>query len=172
MATLRDALRSFDGKAVSILSEIRAGFDGRETFVAELVSLAGDDEGAVSDGATWLIKNLLDEGASLTPSQTEDLIGRLDAITTWQAQLHICQMVPHLEMPEPLTDACADWLTGLLNSDRPFLRAWSMDALQQCAVRRATLAGRSEAALAAAEQDPAASVRARARSWRRHAKHR
>ena len=120
MTTLRNALRSFDGKAVSILSEIRAELGGRETFVAELVSLAADYEGTVSDGATWLIKNLLDEGARLTPSQTEDLIGRLDAITTWQAQLHICQAVRHLDVPAQQAGAFADWLTPLLRSDRPF----------------------------------------------------
>ena len=166
MKRLRDALTHFDGKAVSILSEIRAGFGSRKTFVSELVALAADGEAAVSDGATWLIKNLLEDGAQLTPSQTEDLIGRLDAITTWQAQLHVCQSAGHLDVPARQTGAFADWLTPLLQSDRPFLRAWSMDALQHLAARNAELVHRAEAALDAAEQDPAASVRARARRWR------
>ena len=167
MKRLRDALGNFDGKAVSILSEIRAGFGHRKTFVAELLSFAADDEGAVSDGATWLIKNLLDEGTRLTPSQTEDLIGRLDAITTWQAQLHICQSVGHLDVPTRQTGAFADWLTPLLRSDRPFLRAWSMDALQHLAARNADLKTRAATALNAAEKDSKASVRARARRWRK-----
>ncbi len=167
MKRLRDALANFDGKAVSMLSEIRAELGGRKTFIAELVSLAGDDEGAVADGATWLIKNLLEEGKRLTPSQTETLIGRLDAITTWQAQLHVCQSVGHLDVPARRTGAFADWLTPLLHSDRPFLRAWSMDALQHLAARNTKLTERAAAALDAAERDPKASVRARARRWRK-----
>lgn len=166
MKRLRDALANFDGKAVSMLSEIRAELGGRKTFVAELVSLAGDDEGAIADGATWLIKNLLDEGARLTPSQTADLINRLDAITTWQAQLHICQSAGQLDVQVQQTGAFANWLTPLLRSDRPFLRAWSMDALQHLAARNAKLKRRAAAALDAAEQDSKASVRARARHWR------
>ena len=165
MNRLRHALGNFDGKAVSMLAEIRAEFGGRKTFVSELVSLAADDEGAVSDGATWLIKNMLDEGNRLTSSQTEDLINCLDAIATWQAQLHVCQSVRHLDVPARQTEAFADWLDPLLQSDRPFLRAWSMDALQHLASRNPNLRRRADASLDAAQRDPAASVRARARRW-------
>ena len=172
MNTLEAALKSYDGKATGILSEIRASFGGRPAFLAELVRLAAHDDAPVSDGATWLIKNLLEDGVRLTRSQTEDLVGRLKAMSSWQAQLHICQSVRYLEASAPLADACADWLTPLLQSDRPFLRAWSMDALHHLAVRSANLAGRAEAALDAAEQDPAASVRARARRWRTPGKRR
>ena len=172
MNRLEGALKRYDGKTTATLSEIRAAFGGRQTFPSDLVRLAAHDDTRVSEGATWLIKDLLDGGARLTPSQTEDLLGRLDAVSSWQAQLHICQAAGRLETPAHLTDACADWLTSLLQSDRPFLRAWSMDALQHLASRSRKLAGRAEAALAAAEQDPAASVRARARNWRKRAKRR
>lgn len=165
MKRLRDALGNFDGKAVSMLSEIRAELGGRKTFVSELVALAADGEATVSDGATWLIKNLLDDGAQLTPSQTEELIDNLDAITTWQAQLHICQSVQNLDVPAQQTGAFADWLTPLLQSERPFLRAWSMDALQNLALQNPELVRHASAALEAARQDSAASVRARARRW-------
>ena len=165
MKRLRDALGNFDGKAVSMLSEIRAELGGRKTFVSELVALAADDEAAVSDGATWLIKNLLDDGAQLTPSQTEELIDNLDAITTWQAQLHICQSVQNLDVTARQSGAFADWLTPLLQSERPFLRAWSMDALQNLALQNPELVRRASASLEAARQDSAASVRARARRW-------
>ena len=165
MKALRDALGNFDGKAVSMLSEIRARHGGRKDFVSALVSLAADDDAPVSDGATWLIKNLLEDDVRLTASQTEALIDGLDAVTTWQAQLHICQSVQYLEVPSTLAGAFTDWLDPLLRSDRPFLRAWSMDALQQLASHNPTFSGRAAAALDAAREDPAASVRARARRW-------
>lgn len=170
MGTLDEALKNYDGKTTTILSDIRAAFGSRQTFLSDLVLLVVHEDARISEGATWLIKALLDDGVRLTPRQTEDLIGHLDAISSWQAQLHICQSVRHLETSAHLTDACADWLTLFLRSDRAFLRAWSMDALQHLALRSAKLAGRAEATLDAAEQDPAASVRARARGWRKRTK--
>lgn len=164
------ALKTFDGKAITILSEIRAEFGDRRNFRSELVRLAAHDEANVSVGATWLIKDLVENGVRLTRAQTDDLMGQLDAVSSWAAQLHICQSVQHFDMSEQSRNTCADWLEPLLRSDRPFLRAWSMDALQHLARRSTQLAGRAEAALKAAEQDPSASVRARARNVRKQAK--
>lgn len=167
MNTVEDSLRSFDGKATTILTEIRATFADDDTLLSELIPLMADAETQVSDGATWLIKDLLDDGVRLTPSQTEDVVSHLSAAASWQAQLHLCQSIQHLEIPKHLTTVFADWLMPLLQSDRPFLRAWSMDALQHIASQNTSLAGDAETALNAAEQDPAASVRARARNWRK-----
>ena len=166
MKTLEKALARYDGKATDALAEIRAAFGDRRTFLSELISLATHEEATVADGATWLIKAQLDDGARLTSAETEALLGHLSAITSWQAQLHICQSVRHFDVPAHLANSCADWFEALLTIDRPFLRAWSMDALQQLARRDAELTERAETALAAAEQDPAASVRARARQWK------
>lgn len=172
MKTLEQALARYDGKATDALAEIRAAFGDQRTFLSELVSLTAHEDALIADGASWLIKAQLDDGARLTSSETEALLSHLDAITSWQAQLHICQSVRHLEVPKHLTKTCADWLAALLISERPFLRAWSMDALQELAQRDAELAARAATTLAAAEQDSAASVRARARRWRRRAKSR
>ena len=166
MKTLEEALGRYDGKATDVLAEIRTTFRSQETFLSELVPLAAHKDAMISDGATWLIKALLDDGDRLTGSETEALLGGLDAITSWQAQLHICQSVRHLVVPTHLASNCADWFEALLTSNRPFLRAWSMDALQELASRDATLGDRAAAALQAAEQDPAASVRACARRWK------
>ena len=166
MKTLEEALGRYDGKATEVLAEIRAAFSARQTFLSELVSLASHEKAAISDGATWLIKALLDDGGRLTDSEAEALLGRLDAITSWQAQLHICQSVRHLAVPKHLASNCADWFEALLKSKRPFLRAWSMDALQELASRDAMLGDRAKDVLRAAERDPAASVRARARRWK------
>ncbi len=170
MNTLEEALKSFDGKATAILSEARATFGDEESLLSGLVPLAAHPESRISDGATWLIRDLLDDGVRLSPSRTEDLVGHFNAAKSWPAQLHLCQSIRHLDLPEHLATRCADWLKPLLQSDRPFLRTWSMDALQHLALRNTNLAGDAKTALDAAEQDPAASVRARARNWRKQAK--
>ncbi len=172
MKALYEALRDFDGKAMTILSEARATLGGRPSFLSDLVRLAAHDEANVSAGATWLIKDHLETGGHLTRAQTKALIGGLDAMSFWQSQLHVCQSVQYLKPSAEEARACADWLTPLLQSERPFLRAWSMDALQHLALRNAGLAARAEAALNEADADPAASVRARARNLRKRSAHR
>ena len=167
MTSLEEALGQFDGKATSVLSEIRAVFGDGEAFRDDLVRLAGQGQAPIAAGATWLIKALLDDGVRLTPSQTEALVGALDALRSWQAQLHVCQSVGRLDLSAVQADTCADWAARLVRSDRPFLRAWAMDALQHLASRSLHAKILAEAALAVAEQDPAASVRARARKWRK-----
>ena len=172
MNRLEEALKRYDGKTTEGLAEIRAAFGDRPTFLSDLAGLATHDDPLVSEAATWLIKAQLEDGARLTGSETEALLGRLDRVTSWQAQLHICQSVRHFEVPTQLAIDCVEWCEALLTHDRPFLRAWSMDALQELARQNAELAQRAEMALAAAEQDPAASVRGRARRWRKRAKSR
>lgn len=167
MTKLEDALEDFDGKATSLLSEIKARFGDGPAFIDDLIRLAESASGHVSAGATWLIKNLLEDGGRLSEAQANALLGRLDGISDWQAQLHVCQSLQYLDVPAELAGACAAWLTPILRSDRPFLRGWSMDALQHLASRAPELEDSAAAALRAAETDPAASVRARARGWRR-----
>ncbi|MGF1476148.1 MAG: hypothetical protein ACFB6S_11350 [Geminicoccaceae bacterium] len=166
MASLHEILNRFDGKTTAGLVEAKQIFSKSETFLAELVDFAADDQDHIAIGATWRIKASLDDGGRLPAWLIEKLIRRLDAVTSWQAQLHICQSARHLAMPDDVAHRFATWLRALLTSDRPFLRSWSMDALQHLASRHSRLRPVAAAALSAAAGDPAASVRARVRRWR------
>jgi len=167
MSALFEALCEFDGKAVSILSEARARLGARASFLPDLVGLASSQTEHVGDGATWLIKNCLENGERLTPEATEVLFSSLNEIETWPAQLHICQSFAYLDVPATAAPNAADWLDGLLQHTRPFLRAWSMDAYQHLAMQYPRFDARADAALVKAERDQAASVKARARHARK-----
>ena len=164
MSELSNDLRAYDGKAVTLLSEAEVKHGARPTYLAELVVLAASDEAHVSDGATWLLKAGLEKGRGLKLKETKALIGSLEVITSWPAQLHICQMAHLLAVPQADAAAFAAWLGGLLGHKRPFLRAWSMSALVAVAGQHSAHAAQAEAALQAAREDPAASVRARVRN--------
>lgn len=170
MSALFEALCEFDGKAVSILSEAQAQFGASASFLPELVDLASRQTEHIADGATWLIKNCLEKGERLTPETTAILFSNLNEVTTWQAQLHVCQSFAYLEIPSPAATNTAAWLDGLLQHKRPFLRAWSMDAYQHLAIQHPSLEARAEVALAEAERDQSASVKARARHARKRRK--
>lgn len=166
MSDLLQALRAFDGKAISTLTETRARLGGRADFLGELAVLIGSQEGSVSDGATWLIKNCAESGDVPGPAELAAIVARLDAVSTWAAALHLCQTAEFFAFTPDQARDFAEWAARYHEHERPFLRAWSMNALQHAAGCAPDLAPFAEAALLAAEQDKAASVRARARKVR------
>jgi len=127
------------------------------------VTLVSDPEQAVSEGATWIIRAELAQGKTLLRDDILRLVSSIDDITAWQAQLHICQSISHIAVPEEAVPAVEVWLETLLSAPRPFLRAWAIDAL--CHVRGAS--GKTDALLKRMENDKAASVRARVRNLKR-----
>lgn len=165
-ADLRLSLSAYDGKSVTILSEIAARHRGDDRFVDDLIALAGDAEELIADASTRLIKMQIDEGETLSPAQTSALVRIMPKIQSWQASLHCCQIVGRLKLSPQQAKTLAPWLKTLLAHERPFLRAWSLDGLCALAGFSKDLHKSAETALAKAANDPAASVRARARNIR------
>ena len=161
---LRSMLSEYDGKATTYLGEAEAALSGEDGYLDALVSLRGEEEGHIAGGASWLLKSALEKGRALSEGQIEALAARLPEITGWAAQLHICQSVRLLTVSADSAKRLADWLAGLLNHQRPFLRAWSLDALGVLAEAHSEHGQAFNAALALAHEDEAASVRARARN--------
>ncbi len=167
MTDIRDQLRTrladYDGRAVTLLGETEAALGGKAGYLDALIALAGDDEAHVSSGATWLLKSALENGCEFSAVQVAALCESLANIAIWDAQLHVCQSIQYLFISEECAKQLADWLEPLLSHDRPFLRAWSLDALYRVSQQHRGHAAAFASALAVAEQDGAASVRARAR---------
>jgi GNAT superfamily N-acetyltransferase len=115
----------------------------------------------VSEAATWILKAELEAGARLDRAMTDGLIAGLDRLEAWQAKLHICQAVSHLDVPETARETLRSWLTPLLDAERPFLRAWALDALCHLPGTRV------DALLRHMAEDRSASVRARVRNLAR-----
>jgi len=164
---LREDLSKFDGKATTFLGEAEAAHCGQEGYIDALIALLSERQGHLASGASWLIKSALERGYDLTAEQVEALIQSLPQLDDWSAQLHICQSLGSLgalgEISCHAAGELADWLTVLLDHERPFLRAWSLDALGALAKNHAEHAAGFNDALVVAISDEAASVRARAR---------
>jgi len=161
---LRNHLSAFDGRAMTILGEIAAQFEMHGEYVNYLVSLAGDPDDAVSNGATWLFKSFLETGGALSEIQKKELAVQTEDVRHWAAQLHICQSVRFLSLESKEAEKMAHWLLPLLEHDRPFLRAWSLDALCHISTQHPDFKGAAQQARQSGLVDPAASVRARAKN--------
>lgn len=161
---MKQVLSAYDGKAISLLTELAVRVHLRPDYMMTLIALMGRGEGHVSDGATYLIKRALEEGAHLDDDQMDALLANLPALSAWQAILHMCQSVRLLTLMDEHADPLAEWLAGHLDHARPFIRAWSVDGLCHIGERFPAHHARAFAALEAARADDAASVRARVRN--------
>lgn len=158
---LRERLAAYDGRSPTIPSEAAAQCRSAPGFLATVVQLVADEDQMVSEAATWILKNELEAGARLDRAMTDGLIAGLDRLEAWQAKLHICQGVSHLNVPKTARETLRSWLTPLLDAERPFLRAWALDALCHLPGTRV------DALLRRMAEDKSASVRARVRILQR-----
>ncbi|MEO1731094.1 MAG: hypothetical protein AAFR64_10170 [Pseudomonadota bacterium] len=162
---LRAVLQAFDGRATTLLGEAEAAFGEEPAYPDTLIALVGDRQPMVGSGATWLLKSYFERGGALSTEQTQALIKALPKAeeTHWSTQLHLCQSIRFLDFTANLSTALEAWLTPLLTHKRPFVRAWSLDALAHLAKGQGQYRTNFEVALKRASEDEAASVRARAR---------
>lgn len=164
---LREHLSEFDGKATTFLGEAEAALGAKEGYMGALIALLAERQGHVASGASWLIKSALERGGDLSAKHVEAIIQNLPQIEDWSAKLHLCQAIRLLgglgEISDNAAGELADWLTALLDHNRPFVRAWSLDALGALAKDHADHAAGFNDALVVAMSDEAPSVRARAR---------
>ena len=163
-ADLRRSLDSFDGNAVSMLSEIRARFGTSTDFKPALIGLFAETEGHISRGATWIWLDHLKAGGTATREDWAAINDQLDQITDWQAVLHVLQSVDFLTELPANTRALSAFASRHLSHKRPFVRAWALNALCRLAALDPSLTAEAIQAHADALNDPAASVRARARN--------
>ena len=163
---LSELLKRYDGKDVSVLKETVKRFQPGDFDLAFLAPLIVSREAFVSEGATWLLKACAENGQTPNPKVITAIVANLDQVTAWQAALHICQMAALCEFTAGQARRFADWASQYLTHQRPFMRAWSMHALQCVKRYDSSLTQSAEAALRQAELDPSASVRARARRIR------
>lgn len=161
---LRASLADYDGRATTILTEAAARFSTGPAYLDDLVSLLGDPEPLVAEAATWLVKYHLEEGAALSPAQTKAVVDGTGQLSTWGSVLQLCQSVRFLAVAPDDAVRLANWISGHLDHKRPFIRAWSLDALCSLARSHHRLRAEAERALTKAKDDPAASVRARVRN--------
>ena len=160
---LASALADYDGKRTESL-EIFLGSHGPDaTLLSQLVDLSLGENRNDANGASWLLKAYLTQGAELAPEVVAALIhGAADVVEPW-AQLHICQSIRFITVPTDSAESLGRFLESCRSAPRPFLRAWATDGLQALAAQHPEYEGAAAAALKEALEDPAASVRARAR---------
>ncbi len=163
---LSQALFDFDGKSAGPLERFAAAHNADANLVAELCDFAASADGNLQAAATWLLKRYGVTGAQLSPSQSETLLRLLMQETGWLSRIHVLQMMDTLVVPSSLAAPLMRALAAQAAGANTFIRAWSVHGAAALADQHPAYRDRVLDLLAAAEQDEAASVRARIRRTR------
>lgn len=162
-AVLLDELREYDGKSTAILGEIAHRWSQKPHYLEALLGLFRNSDPTTQNGASWLFKSFVEGDEPVGNEVSTGLCDQAALLNDWAAQLHVCQSVQHLTFGPVEARKLGTWVRTLLDHDRPFLRAWSLDALVGLSSFDPLLRLQAKKALLQALSDPAASVRARAR---------
>lgn len=140
-------------------------------ITSTLIQLCAADSAKVQVGASWLLRARLEQLAAderaVAPSVARELASRLPAVRDKWARQHLCQCLSILEVPATALEAFADFCRDAAASEAKFLRAWGIDGLLRLAWQHSSLTDEAVRRLDLAEEDDAASVRARARQLRK-----
>ena len=164
---LSQALADFDGKRTAPLERFAASHSADADLIAELCHFAASDDQNLQTGATWLLKHFGVTAAQLNASQTVMLLSLLTRHTSWLPRLHVLQMMAALTVPAPLALPLMDALADQARGKNAFIRAWSVHGAAAIADQHPAQRDRALDLLASADQDEAASVRARMRRLRK-----
>lgn len=134
---------------------------GGQGWVDELIAGCTDPEYSVP--SSWLLLQHVRRGHPIPAASVERLTQACLTVGPEGAQLHLAQLVQHLDIPNGSAEALAEFLTDSTSSRHTFLRAWGVDGLYRLSLQHPEYGELAERALEAAAGDPRASVRARVR---------
>lgn len=157
----------FDGKTTgSLEAACKAAGQDFNRF-ERLFALAASQDTRLQIAATWTLRKLLELGAEMTAAHCAAFVEIAAAQTAWEAQLHIAQSVQFIRNEDLNAQQLTEIIMPWQESKRPFLRAWTIDALCHLAQQDAALTPLAKSLMAKGETDPGASVRARVRNLRK-----
>ena len=117
--SLQEQLSAFDGKHVAPLRTLADA-----AKLEQQRELAGEVSGPHETAATWILKSLAETGR-LDPAVAASVIEELDALESWEAILHVLQMV-HYTSADVKVDLKT--LRGLMAHEKTLVCVWALDA--------------------------------------------
>ncbi|QDU73118.1 hypothetical protein Pan97_00850 [Bremerella volcania] len=162
-----NSLRKFDGKHTDVLEQLAARVPRDQESLAQLLAAAEHDDKAIQVAATWLLKRWSDESEPLVESCAADLIALLRISSYWEVQLHLLQILSVVSLPRGSIAALKKVLPDLASDENKLVRAWTCSVFAAIGDCQPRFQKDALEVLSRAEEDEAASVRARVRQIRK-----
>ncbi len=156
-------IAAWDYKTMPVIRSVYGNYSKRPNFVEELVHLMGGVKTEV--GASWLLKHHLDnDGKGLTPELIDEIYTNINALTHWGARLHVLQCMNRMPIPDSHLETIEEFIRTCVVDENKFVRAWTYAGIHALATQHESYREEAmEMIEEAAQEDTAASVRARCR---------
>lgn len=160
---LIERLQNFDGKLVEPLEDLAEELATGTDDVDQLLTVASSDDAKLQVAATWVLKRLVESDLALSQQQTREVLRLLKQVEHWEARLHLLQMLDKLAIPSRKAAGLFKRLKQLVGDENKLVRAWAYNGLFVLGDQQPRYRDEVVELLQEAEQDPAASVKARVR---------
>ncbi|HMH45533.1 MAG TPA: hypothetical protein VK557_18740 [Pyrinomonadaceae bacterium] len=161
--SLREELEQIDGDNGSLelfLTRRRS----KKSFVNQLVLLITPNEPTLQIKATALLKRLAENEIRFTRPQLAAILDLLAEVTHWEAKLHLCQTLQHVEIPKGSETKVVWFLERCLAEENKFLRAWAYNGFYELAKQHHEYYDYAMEQLERAQKEKSAAVKARLRN--------
>lgn len=166
MEDIQSYLENWNGKDIPYLKEAYPRIINQNDFLKQLAAWY-PNKPTIQQAATWLIKHHLEQKIALDRRETQ-LILSLFPLTVddqnWQAQLHLLQILPLLEITSADLETLLPFIDRWCHSPNKFVRAWAYNGLAVAANHIPELLPEVKERFLLALEEEAASVKARVRN--------
>lgn len=161
------SLRTFDGKHTDILEQLNATLPRNDNSLEELLAIATHDNVQLQVGSTWILKRWHDEGEPIIETRIPTFVEVLIHAEYWEVRLHMLQILATISIPPNIAAALKKTLRKLLTEDNKFVRGWAYSVFASIGDQDSSCRKQILSLLNEAENDEAASVKARVRQIRK-----
>jgi hypothetical protein len=127
MQVLKRQLEDWDGKHVEYLKSVYLDHSASESFFDQLIDWSNADPD-LQTACTWLIKHHYNEKESLTASQVRSLLQIGDQMKHWEAQLHVLQLIPMMDIDAAMAETTEPFVRQSLSAENKFVKAAAYEA--------------------------------------------
>lgn len=160
--SLYDDISKWDKKSKQDIATIYLEYSHHSGFMDELIKIAADID--CSDGASWLIKHTLEDGATLNAAQINKFCDLCHLELAWQSVLHILQILPFMTVPASHKHQMMAFIRQNTEHENKFVRAWAYNGLYEMAMTYDEFRDGLSIVLDAAEETEPPAVKARIRN--------
>lgn len=119
------SIAAWDGRSAADIAALAQTFGQQPGYLQDLLTILRRREPELERGASWLLKRAVEDGAQI-PVRTASALWRLlPDFKHWESELHVLQLIPHLEVAPSVREELAQFLRSRFDSKRIFLRAWA-----------------------------------------------
>lgn len=160
--SLYDDICGWNKKSKQDIANIYTKYSSNSGFIDELIKIAADRNH--SDGASWLIKHSLEDGATLNTAQINKFCDLCHLELAWQSVLHLLQILQFMTVPASHKHQMMAFIRQNTEHENKFVRAWAYNGLYEIAMTYDEFRDGLSVVLDAAEETEPPAVKARIRN--------